>query len=191
MIKLVVFLGNPGLEYSRTRHNIAWLLAEQLSVYPGLAWRRKFKGHYAPARAGTRSFTFLKPDTYMNRSGECVRLLLDYFRYDPAELLVVHDDLELRFGQAGFKLGGGLGGHNGLRSVDRALGTADFYRFRLGIDRPARGSVSSYVLGAFHSSELALLSRYLELAARLLEGRLEKGGLDQDPDLGAKLRLLE
>jgi PTH1 family peptidyl-tRNA hydrolase len=190
MIKLVVFLGNPGLDYQRTRHNIAWMMAEQLSVHPRLSWRRKFKGYYAQAQLGARGYTFLKPETYMNRSGECVRLLLDYFRLDPKEVLVVHDDLELPFAHVGFKYGGGLGGHNGLRSLDRALGTADFYRFRLGIDRPARGTVSSYVLGAFSSPERALLPRYLELAARRLEERLGAGSLGEDPDLGVKIRLL-
>jgi PTH1 family peptidyl-tRNA hydrolase len=191
MIRLVVFLGNPGLEYRRTRHNIAWMLAEQLSFYPDLAWRRKFKGSYAQQQAGSRSCLFLKPGTYMNRSGEGVRLLLDFFRLAPAETLVVHDDLELFFAQAGFKRGGGLGGHNGLRSIDRSLGTSDFYRFRLGIGRPERGSVSSHVLSAFSPAEMAVLPRYLKLAARMLEERLEAGGFDAEPDPGAGIRLVE
>jgi PTH1 family peptidyl-tRNA hydrolase len=189
MIKLVVFLGNPGSEYARTRHNIAWMLAERLSFYSRLSWRRKFKGWFAQERVGGISYTFLKPETFMNKSGESVRPLLDFFRILPAELLAVHDDLELSYGRVGFKQGGGLGGHNGLRSMKHILGTSDFGRFRLGIGRPARGSVSSYVLGAFSDAERAVLPRYLELAARLLEERLE--GCAVNPGADPVISLLD
>jgi PTH1 family peptidyl-tRNA hydrolase len=168
MIKLVVFLGNPGPTYERTRHNLAWMLAEHLSFYPRLSWRRKFKGQFAQERVGEGGYAFLKPDTFMNKSGDSVRLLLDFFRFAPEELLAVHDDLELGFARVGFKRGGGLGGHNGLRSLERVLGTPDFCRFRL-----------------------AVLPRYLELAARLLEERLEAGGFEPDPGPGSTVNLFD
>jgi len=189
MTKLVVFLGNPGSDYGRTRHNIAWMLVERLSFYSRLSWRRKFKGWFAQERVGEISYTFLKPETFMNKSGESVRPLLDFYRFLPGELLAVHDDLELPYGRVGFKSGGGLGGHNGLRSIKRALGTSDFGRFRLGIGRPARGSVSSHVLGAFSEAERAVLPRYLELAASLLEERLE--GCDPNPGAESVVSLLD
>ncbi len=168
VIRLVVFLGNPGKEYERTRHNIGWLVADALPFASELAWREKFKG-LTSTRAGT---TFLKPTTFMNRSGESVAACASFFRIAPGEMLVVHDDMERPFGRVELRSGGGLGGHNGLRDIVRVLGTPDFVRLRCGISRPARGNPSSHVLGRFSPEEEAELPEMLSQAAALLEKQL-------------------
>ena len=169
MVKIIVFLGNPGAEYRDTRHNIAWQMADRLSFAGGLDWQAKFKGVYASYPIGRIKYIFLKPTTFMNRAGESVRALCQFFKIDAQEVLVVHDDLELEFGRFFVKKGGGLGGHNGLRSVASALGSRDFYRFRLGISRPAHDNVSGYVLGKFTPSERLDLDYFLDSAAKALE----------------------
>lgn len=173
MIRLIALLGNPGTEYRRTRHNAAWLLADHFSFSGGLSWQEKFRGRWAalsPGAAGGDGKLFLlMPQTFMNLTGECVRDLMGFFKILPSELAAVHDEVELPFGTAGFRFGGGLGGHNGLRSLQKNLATADFYRFRIGIGRPARGDVSSHVLGKFSPEEEPLLEYFLGKAAGILE----------------------
>jgi len=167
-MKAVIFLGNPGNDYRRTRHNAAWMMAEKVDLLSGVSWQTKFKGSYGQVDAGGRRIQVLFPHTFMNKSGESVRPLVDFFKLDPADLLLVHDDLELPFGVVGCKQGGGLGGHNGLRSVAQLLGTRNFCRFRIGISRPAHGSVSSYVLGRFSPDEEPYLDTVLQKAAVIL-----------------------
>lgn len=192
MLKGLVFLGNPGKQYAFTRHNLAWLVADELPGQAGLAWHNKFKGNYAVYRVNTTGCTvmLLKPGGYMNNAGESVLKFLHFFKFSPGEILIVHDDLELNFGTLDFKAAGGLGGHNGLRSVTSQLGSRDFYRFRLGISRPARGTVSSYVLGRFTEEETSLLSLYLKKAARCLEDILERDPEDALKDYH-KVKTLE
>ena len=165
MIQLIVFLGNPGAQYAQTRHNIAWMLADELQVSD---WQSRFKGSCAKLFLSGESRHILKPETFMNRSGESVQALMHFFKIEPESMLVVHDDIELAFGVAGYRKGGGLGGHNGLRSIKTAIGTPDFFRFRIGVGRPEHGSVSSYVLGKFKEEESAVLPLYLEKAGILL-----------------------
>lgn len=168
-ITLVAALGNPGAQYETTRHNIAWQMVEKLSFFPDLEWQQKFRGEYTSISIVGRKVYFLAPLTYMNRSGQSVLPIMQYFKIPLEELLVVHDDLELDFGVLGFKNGGGLAGHNGLRSIAAALGTRDFKRFRLGISRPSHSDITSYVLGDFSPGEQVLLPTYLEEAAKCLE----------------------
>lgn len=175
MIRLVFFLGNPGRKYASTRHNLAWLVLESLSFYSDLSWKRKFRGEYAQKTIQGERLVLLKPLTFMNRSGGCVREAAGFFKIAPAEMLVVHDEVELDFDQIRFKWGGGLGGHNGLRSVSESLGTKEFCRLRLGIGRPVRGEVSSYVLGGFSREQEELLPELLDRAARELEESLPGG----------------
>jgi PTH1 family peptidyl-tRNA hydrolase len=174
MIKLVTFLGNPGAEYAQTRHNIGWMLAEQ-GNFRSLNWQKKFKGVFAQAVFWGEKTVFLKPETFMNLSGESVVACSQFFKIKPEEILVVHDELEFDFGRAGFKKGGGLAGHNGLRSIAKQLGTPDFHRFRLGISRPPHGNVSAWVLSKFSGSEQIVLPIFLEKAAQLLQEALESG----------------
>ena len=174
MIKLVTFLGNPGRQYEFTRHNVAWFIADELSKNFALNWQTKFKGLYCQQRVGGQAVYFLKPETFMNKSGESVVALTQFFKIEPRQMLVVHDDIELDFGWCGIKKGGGLAGHNGLRSIAALLGTRDFFRLRIGVSRPVHGSVNSYVLSKFSRDELIMLPLLIEKTTRLLETCLSK-----------------
>jgi peptidyl-tRNA hydrolase, PTH1 family len=149
---LVAGLGNPGREYERTRHNVGWLVADELARRHGGSFRGKFSGQLAETRLDDLRLALLKPETYMNESGRSIGAATKFFKVDPGDLLVVHDDVDLEPGRIQARLGGGLAGHNGLRSIAQAIGTNDFLRLRIGVGRPGRGdqrSVADYVLGNF------------------------------------------
>jgi len=149
---LVAGLGNPGREYERTRHNVGWLVAEELARRHGGSFRSKFSGQLAETRLDGLRLALLKPETYMNVSGQSVGAAVRFFKVAPESLLVVHDDVDLDPGRLQARLGGGLAGHNGLRSIASALGTQDFLRLRIGVGRPGRGDrrpVADYVLSEF------------------------------------------
>ena len=149
---LVAGLGNPGREYERTRHNAGWMVVDELARRHEGSYRSKFAGQLAEVRDEERRLALLKPETYMNVSGRSVGAASRFFKVDPGSLLVVHDDVDLEQGRLQARLGGGLAGHNGLRSIADALGTQDFLRLRIGVGRPARGDrrpVADYVLSPF------------------------------------------
>jgi peptidyl-tRNA hydrolase, PTH1 family len=149
---LVAGLGNPGREYELTRHNAGWLVVDELARRHGGSFRSKFSGQLSEVRLGAGKVALLKPETYMNESGRSIAAAAGFFKVDPSALLVVHDDVDLEDGRFQVRLGGGLAGHNGLRSIGQALGTNDFLRLRIGVGRPGRGdrrSVSDYVLAKF------------------------------------------
>ncbi|MGL1891519.1 MAG: aminoacyl-tRNA hydrolase [Spirochaetaceae bacterium] len=148
MIKMVVFLGNKGKQYERTRHNIGWLF--QKSLNNDQQTTSKFNALYYKDSDGIIN---ILPGTLMNKSGESVVKAMQFFKINTDEILVVHDDLETTFGSFKLKNGGGLAGHNGLRSIATLTGKQDFHRLALGISRPIHGSVSSYVLGRFNEQE--------------------------------------
>ena len=142
----VVGLGNPGRSYERTRHNAGYLVADELAKRHGGSWRKRKKAEAAPVSIGLASTTLLKPTTFMNNSGSAVS------DHKPENLVVVHDDLDLEAGTVRVKVGGGAGGHNGLRSIIGRLGN-DFVRVRIGIGRPPAGvSVTDYVLSRMDSA---------------------------------------
>ncbi len=190
---MVAFLGNPGTQYERTRHNVARRLLGELEARWHPSWQGKFNGRYAqvdvaPASAagaagaaGARRVVLLVPETYMNRSGESIQPCARFFRIEPESIVVVHDDTELAFGSIAVKLGGGLGGNNGLKSTAERLGTRDFFRLRIGISRPRHGSLSSHVLGKFTAEEESELPAILEEAAGLLESSLTAGPKPVEP----------
>ena len=153
MIKLIVFLGNPGKEYEKTRHNAGFLLASYL--YPSLSWQGKFHSLYG-SDGGVK---ILKPLTFMNLSGTAVSECATFFRIKSDEILVVHDDLELPLGKVKSQKGGGLQGHNGLRNIKDRVGSADFRRLRIGIGRPVHGDVKLYVTSPFSKDEAILLDQ--------------------------------
>jgi peptidyl-tRNA hydrolase, PTH1 family len=149
---LVVGLGNPGREYERTRHNIGWRVADELARRHDGSFRSKFSGQIAEVRVGERKLALLKPETYMNVSGQSVAAASRFFKVAPEALLVVHDDVDLEPGRLQIRLGGGLAGHNGLRSISSTVGTQEFLRLRIGVGRPGRGDrrpVADYVLSEF------------------------------------------
>jgi PTH1 family peptidyl-tRNA hydrolase len=175
MIKLVIGLGNPGAEYELTRHNIGWLVLDSIDLIASSNWKSKFKGEFTDLSINGEKRYFLKPQTYMNLSGESARPLCDFFKIKPSEMLVLHDELDVPFGQIAFKKGGGLAGHNGLKSLAQHFGTQDFYRLRLGIGRPDRGSVSNWVLGQFPSNQDIELGKILKGSAEAVEFALKSG----------------
>ncbi len=149
---LVAGLGNPGRQYEQHRHNVGWMVVDELARRHGTAFKSKFSGRLAELRVGDSRVALLKPETYMNESGRSIGAAARYFRVDPDGLLVVHDDVDLDVGRLQARLGGGLAGHNGLRSLAQALGTQDFLRLRIGVGRPGRGDprdVADYVLSPF------------------------------------------
>jgi PTH1 family peptidyl-tRNA hydrolase len=176
---LVAGLGNPGREYERTRHNIGWLVLDELARRHDGSFRGKFSGQLAETRLGDLRLALLKPETYMNVSGRSIGAARRFFKVDPADLLVVHDDVDLEPGRLQARFGGGLAGHNGLRSIAEALGTNDFLRLRIGVGRPGRGdrrSVADYVLGEFEP-ELdvdELIARAADAIETLAEDGLEE-----------------
>ena len=171
---LVVGLGNPGREYERTRHNVGWLVVDELARRLDGRWREKFSGRLAEVRLDGLRLALLKPETFMNDSGRSVAAAARFFKVEPKSLLVVHDDVDLEAGRLQTRAGGGLAGHNGLRSLTEALRTQDFLRLRIGVGRPGRGdprSVADYVLSPFATEEDvgALVSRgadAVEMVAR-------------------------
>lgn len=171
---LVVGLGNPGREHERDRHNVGWMVADELARRMDGRWRAKFSGQLAEVRLDARRLALLKPETFMNDSGRSVAAATRFFKVEPESLLVVHDDVDLEPGRLQARAGGGLAGHNGLRSLAQALGTQEFLRLRIGVGRPGRGdprSVADYVLSPFELEEDvgALVSRAadaVEMVAR-------------------------
>ena len=149
---LVAGLGNPGREYADTRHNVGFLVADELARRHGGSWRAKFSGDLAEVRLDGLRLAVLKPQTYMNESGRSVVAAVRFFKVEPEALLVVHDEVDLEPGRLQARLGGGLAGHNGLRSVAQHLGTPEFARLRMGVGRPERGDprpVADFVLSPF------------------------------------------
>ncbi|MCO6503907.1 MAG: aminoacyl-tRNA hydrolase [Snodgrassella sp.] len=148
-IKLIVGLGNPGGEYEHTRHNIGFDFIDELTYCLKLTLKpeKKFFGQIAKTTLPEGDLWLLKPSTYMNKSGTSVQALANFYKIKPNEILVVHDELDIPCGQVKFKKGGGNGGHNGLKDIQSWLGSADFYRLRIGIGHPGdRNLVVHYVL---------------------------------------------
>jgi PTH1 family peptidyl-tRNA hydrolase len=155
---LVAGLGNPGREYAGHRHNVGHMVADELARRHGGSWRGKFSGDLSELRIGESRVALLKPMTYMNESGRSVGAAVRFFKLPPEQLLVVHDEGDFDLGRLQARLGGGLAGHNGLRSIAQALGTQEFLRLRIGVGRPGRGDprpLADYVLSNFEPEDEA------------------------------------
>ena len=175
---LVVGLGNPGPNYAKTRHNVGFMVADILAARMGSAFKvhKKSGAEVAAGRLGGRPVLLAKPRVYMNESGRQVGPLAKFYSVDPADLVILHDELDIDFGRIRLKLGGGEGGHNGLRSVAAALGTKDFQRVRIGIGRPpGRQDPAAFVLQPFNARERIDLPTICEQAADATEVLVEMG----------------
>jgi PTH1 family peptidyl-tRNA hydrolase len=175
---LVAGLGNPGREYARNRHNVGWLVVDELARRHDGAWRGKFNGKLAEIRIDGHKVALLKPETYMNDSGRSVQAAMKFFKLEPDAVLVVHDEIDLPPARLQARLGGGTAGHNGLRSIASHLGTPDFLRLRVGVGRPDRGDrrkPADYVLSDFEPHEDA--ERLVGAAADAVE-LLDAEGLE-------------
>jgi len=175
---LVAGLGNPGREYERTRHNIGWLVLDELARRHGGSFRSKFSGRLGEIRLDGLGLALLEPGTYMNESGRSIGPAARFFKAPSESVLVVHDDVDLGEGRLQARLGGGLAGHNGLRSIAQTLGTPEFLRLRIGVGRPGRGdrrSVADYVLSPFEpeTDVEALVARAADAVESLAVDGLE------------------
>ncbi|CAN5234235.1 aminoacyl-tRNA hydrolase [soil metagenome] len=149
---LVVGLGNPGREYSGHRHNVGWMVVDELARRHDASWKGKFNGQLAEVRMDGHRVGLLKPETWMNESGRSVNAAARFFNLEPDAILVVHDEIDLDPGRLQARKGGGLAGHNGLRSIAAHLKSPEFLRLRVGVGRPGRGDArkpAAYVLSNF------------------------------------------
>jgi PTH1 family peptidyl-tRNA hydrolase len=179
-IRLIVGLGNPGREYETTRHNIGFRWVDELARLQKLSFRSETRFHGLTARGQLHGHEvlLLKPQTFMNVSGRAVGALAQFYKIEPAEMLVVHDELDLPPGVARLKMGGGHGGHNGLKDIIAHLGSKDFWRLRLGIGHPGdRAEVSDYVLNDPCREERELIDEAMQQAQNIahlvIEGKTE------------------
>jgi peptidyl-tRNA hydrolase, PTH1 family len=176
---LVAGLGNPGREYARTRHNVGFMVCDELARRHGASFRSKFSGELAELRLEGRRIAMLKPLTFVNESGRSVGAAVRFFKVATEQLLVLHDEVDLEPGRLQARLGGGLAGHNGLRSIAQHLGTRDFQRLRIGVGRPGRGDprpVADFVLSPFGQEEDAdgLVARAAGAVETLVRDGLEE-----------------
>lgn len=176
---LVAGLGNPGPEHADDRHNVGWMVADELARRHGGSFKGKFSGKLAEVRVGGARVALLEPETYMNESGSSIQAAVRFFKTPLDRLLVVHDDVDLPVARLQCRLGGGLAGHNGLRSIAQRLGSADFLRLRVGVGRPERGDprpVADYVLSRFapEDDREAIVSRAADAVECLLAEGLDE-----------------
>lgn len=178
---LVVGLGNPGPAYAKTRHNLGFMVADILAdrIGSGFKVHKRSGAEVTTGRLGGRSVVLAKPRTYMNESGRQVGPLAKFYSVSPADVIVLHDELDIDFGRIRLKYGGGVAGHNGLRSVSSALGTNDFQRVRIGVGRPpGRKSGATFVLENFSANERPEVPTICEQAADATELLIQHGLVD-------------
>jgi PTH1 family peptidyl-tRNA hydrolase len=183
---MIAGLGNPGTQYEKTRHNLGFMLVDAFSSHlalnnsPGV-WKERSGALVSEARIGSERIWLVKPQTFMNRSGEPLAQVMQFFKVEAAGLVVLHDEVDLPLGSLRIKNGGGDGGHNGIKSVVAGIGSADFVRFRLGIGRPmvaaenANPDVSNWVLGRFSRDEQPIVSELLTRSTLALEALMADG----------------
>lgn len=176
-MKLIVGLGNPGKEYAATRHNVGWRVVDLLRENFQLpAWSEKFKGQFSKGRYVAHDVALLKPETFMNLSGESVLAAAQFYKLEPADIIVIHDDLDLPLGTLRLGTGSGPGGHNGVKSIIERLGTQDFVRVRVGIGRPTdQTPIEDYVLQKFRPETTELAEDTETRASTAAEAILKDG----------------
>lgn len=178
-LSLIVGLGNPGKQYEGTRHNCGFDVVAELTRRWGIPLRdeKRFQGLYGEGPAPGGKQRLLLPQTYMNRSGQSIRAALDWFKLDPAGILVIYDDMDLPLGKLRLRASGSAGGHNGIRSTIEHLGSQAFPRLRVGVGKPKLGSeaVVGHVLSGFSAAEQACATQVLRTAADCVEGILKQG----------------
>lgn len=188
-MRVLVGLGNPGREYAGNRHNVGFMAVDAFAASHGLslsggglfsrrasgAWKDKFHGHLAEVTVGGEKCLLLKPKTYMNRSGRSVGELLNFYKIPPSDCLVVHDEIDLPFGELRAKQGGGHAGHNGLKDIDAAVGK-DYWRLRVGVGHPGnKDLVADYVLSDFSKEEKAALPEIIGRCEDVMRAFVEEG----------------
>ena len=176
---LVAGLGNPGPEHAKDRHNVGWMVVDELARRHRGSFKGKFRGKLADVRLGDAKLALLRPETYMNESGASIQAAAAFYKAPLDRVLVVHDDVDLETARLQARLGGGLAGHNGLRSISQRLGAPDFLRLRVGVGRPGRGDprpVADYVLSPFAPEDdvEAIVERASDAVETLVREGLEE-----------------
>lgn len=176
---VVAGLGNPGREYARDRHNVGCMVVDELARRYNASFRGKFRGRVADLRLGPVKVLLLAPETYMNASGDSIQAAALFYKIPPERLAVVHDDVDLELGRVQLRAGGGLAGHNGLRSIAQRCSTQEFLRVRVGVGRPERGDprpVADFVLSPFAPDEgaEAIVARAADAVEELVGRGLEE-----------------
>ena len=176
---LIAGLGNPGPRHAGDRHNVGWMVVDELARRREATFKSKFNGRLSEVRLGESRVALLEPETYMNESGRSISAAARFFKVAPEAVLVVHDEVDLEPGRLQARLGGGLAGHNGLRSIAQALGTPEFQRLRIGVGRPGRGDprdVADYVLAPFepHENREELVARAADAVESIVSDGLDE-----------------
>ena len=176
---LIAGLGNPGSRHAGDRHNVGWMVVDELARRREATFKSKFNGRLSEMRLGESRVALLEPETYMNESGRSISAAARFFKVAPDAVLVVHDEVDLEPGRLQARLGGGLAGHNGLRSIAQTLGTSEFQRLRIGVGRPGRGDprdVADYVLAPFepHENREELVARAADAVECIVSNGLDE-----------------
>jgi PTH1 family peptidyl-tRNA hydrolase len=174
--KLIVGLGNPGPKYLWTRHNAGFIVLDRFASLTGIQTAKKsFSGYYGEGEFKGNRLLLLKPQTFMNLSGRSVAEALRFHKLTTADIIVIHDELDIPFGQIKLKADGGHGGHNGLRSLHQELGSGDYNRLRVGIGKPLHANMADYVLTNFAKNEMNVLPQLVDGAVDALEMLISEG----------------
>jgi PTH1 family peptidyl-tRNA hydrolase len=175
-MKLIVGLGNPGSRYAGTRHNVGYATVDLLAKSPhATRFQNRFQAQIAELCEGPGKVLLVKPETFMNLSGRCVREIMDFYQIPREDLLVVCDDINLPLGKLRFRARGTHGGHNGLRDIQNHLGTTEYSRLRLGVGAPGEGDMIDHVLGRFRPTERAIIDEAVPTAAQAVMVWVERG----------------
>lgn len=172
-MKLIVGLGNPGKNYSLTRHNIGFIIID--NYFKSVDWKEKFFGLYYTCVVNSEKVVFLKPQTFMNLSGRSVVECANYFKIDPKDILVIHDDLDMFFGKVRLKKMSSSGGHNGIKSIISCLNTDLFCRFKFGISKEQNNSTKDYVLSKFSKEEQKYINDNKEYFNKIINSFIING----------------
>lgn len=171
-MKIIVGLGNPGKEYQNTRHNIGYMFIDEVARTNNLKFSldKAKRAEIAQGVIKSQKVVLVKPITYMNLSGEALRLVMDYYKVEVSDIIIIHDDLDLPTGKLRIRANGSSGGHNGLKSIIANIKTQDFKRIKIGIDR--KGDVIDYVLGKFSKEELEEINKVINQASNIIDDYL-------------------
>lgn len=169
-MKLIVGLGNPGREYEKTRHNMGFMAIDAIAQQYNVSFQKeKFGGLYTEIRLDGETYLLLKPQKYINLSGEVIKKYMDFYKIPIENLLVISDDLDMEFGRIRLKLKGSSGGHNGLKNIEMHLGTQNYHRIKIGISNRKEIDTKDYVLGKLNSEEQKKLKEVLEIMPKIFE----------------------
>ena len=177
-MKIIVGLGNPGKEYEKTRHNCGFMVLEKYAKDKKLDFKKKFNGEYCEYIVENEKILLVKPQTYMNLSGNCVIKYMKYFNIDMNDLLIIYDDMDFELGQYKIKKRGSSAGHNGIKSIIDSLGTEEISRIRIGISRTASNS-KNYVLGKLNKKQTEVMSDVIDSICKIIDDYANNMDIDK------------